>query len=93
MAASVITGNPSLNSLNGNVETSSIASSPKPDRQRRRRRDPVNINTASIFQLMTVDGITQELAAHIVHYRERKVNKVPKTFVAIHLHSQLLRVI
>ncbi|XP_046652160.1 endonuclease/exonuclease/phosphatase family domain-containing protein 1-like [Daphnia pulicaria] len=71
--ASIITGNPSINSLNGNAETISIASSPKPDRPRRqRRRDPVNINTASIFQLMTVDGITQELAAHLVHYREKK---------------------
>ncbi len=76
--ASVITGNPSINSLNGNGETISVASSPKPDRQRRRRRDPVNINAASIFQLMTVDGITQELAAHIVHYRERKVIKKGK---------------
>ena len=75
--ASVITGNPSINSLNnGNAETISIASSPKPDRQRRRRRDPVNINTASIFQLMTVDGITQELAAHVVHYREKKVDSI-----------------
>lgn len=73
--ASIITGNPSINSLNGNAETISIASSPKPDRPRRqRRRDPVNINTASIFQLMTVDGITQELAAHLVHYREKKVS-------------------
>ena len=72
--ASIVTANASINSLNGNAETASIASSPKPERQKRsRRRDPVNINTASIFQLMTVDGITQELAAHIVHYRDRKV--------------------
>ncbi|XP_057366231.1 endonuclease/exonuclease/phosphatase family domain-containing protein 1-like [Daphnia carinata] len=70
--ASITTGNPSINSLNGNAETISTASSPKPDRQRRRRRDPVNINTASIFQLMTVEGVTQELAAHLVHYREKK---------------------
>lgn len=71
--ASIITANASISSLNGNAETASIASSPKPERQKRlRRREPVNINTSTIFQLMTVDGITQELAAHIVHYRERK---------------------
>lgn len=33
----------------------------------------MSINTGNMFQLMTVDGITQELAAHILHYREKKV--------------------
>jgi DNA uptake protein ComE-like DNA-binding protein len=71
---SVMTGEASTSSVNGNGDAISIASSPKPSEiSRRRRRDPININTATIFQLMTVDGITQELAAHIVHYRERKV--------------------
>lgn len=76
---SVMTGEASTASLNGNSEVISIASSPKASTEvsdssrQRRRRDPVNINTATIFQLMTVNGITQELAAHTVHYREKKV--------------------
>lgn len=32
----------------------------------------VNINTANVFQLMSVCRMTQEMAAHIVHFRERK---------------------
>ena len=81
---SVMTGEASTSSVNGNGDAISIASSPKPSEiSRRRRRDPININTATIFQLMTVDGITQELAAHIVHYRERKVWKMFVVFVPI----------
>ena len=29
----------------------------------------INVNTASIFDLMTVRGMNQELAANIAHYR------------------------
>lgn len=32
----------------------------------------VNVNTANVFQLMSVCRMTQEMAAHIVHFRERK---------------------
>ncbi|XP_035225695.1 endonuclease/exonuclease/phosphatase family domain-containing protein 1-like [Stegodyphus dumicola] len=32
----------------------------------------VNVNTANVFQLMSVCRMTQEMAANIVHYRERK---------------------
>ena len=32
----------------------------------------VNINTASVFELMTVHGLNQELAANIVEYRDKK---------------------
>lgn len=32
----------------------------------------VNVNTANVFQLMAVCRMTQEMAANIVHYRERK---------------------
>lgn len=32
----------------------------------------VNVNTANVFQLMSVCRMTQEMAAHILHYRERK---------------------
>lgn len=32
----------------------------------------VNVNTASVFELMMVHGLNQELAAHVVHYREKK---------------------
>jgi competence ComEA-like helix-hairpin-helix protein len=32
----------------------------------------VNVNTASVFELMMVQGLNQELAANVVHYRERK---------------------
>jgi competence ComEA-like helix-hairpin-helix protein len=32
----------------------------------------VNVNTASVFELMTVRGLNQELAANVVHYREKK---------------------
>ncbi|XP_067120177.1 endonuclease/exonuclease/phosphatase family domain-containing protein 1-like [Centruroides vittatus] len=32
----------------------------------------VNVNTANMFQLMTVRGMSQEMAANIIHYRERK---------------------
>lgn len=32
----------------------------------------LNINNASIFDLQTIDGITQEIAASIVHYRNKK---------------------
>jgi len=72
-AASVTTTDASSSSCNVNGDSASVTSSPKiSERHRRRKRDPVNINTASIFQLMTVDGITQELAAHTVHYRDRK---------------------
>lgn len=33
---------------------------------------PVNVNTATIFDLMTVNGINQALAAKIITYRERR---------------------
>nr|CAD7445663.1 unnamed protein product [Timema bartmani] len=33
---------------------------------------PVNANTASVFELMTVHGLNQELAANVVHHRERR---------------------
>lgn len=73
IGASVTTMDASVCSFNVNSDSASVTSSPKPsERHRRRKRDPVNINTASIFQLMTVEGITQELAAHTVHYRDRK---------------------
>ncbi|XP_069674848.1 endonuclease/exonuclease/phosphatase family domain-containing protein 1-like [Periplaneta americana] len=32
----------------------------------------VNVNTASVFELMTLHGLNQELAANIVGYREKK---------------------
>ncbi|GIX91711.1 hypothetical protein CDAR_4801 [Caerostris darwini] len=32
----------------------------------------VNVNTANVFQLMAVCRMTQEMAANIVHYRDRK---------------------
>ncbi|XP_054710451.1 endonuclease/exonuclease/phosphatase family domain-containing protein 1-like [Uloborus diversus] len=32
----------------------------------------VNVNSANVFQLMSVTRMTQEMAANIVHYRERK---------------------
>nr|CAD7432955.1 unnamed protein product [Timema monikensis] len=32
----------------------------------------VNANTASVFELMTVHGLNQELAANVVHHRERR---------------------
>ncbi|CAL1281180.1 unnamed protein product [Larinioides sclopetarius] len=32
----------------------------------------VNVNTANVFQLMSVPRMTQEMAANIMHYRERK---------------------
>lgn len=32
----------------------------------------VSVNTANVFQLMTVRGMTQEMAANILHHRERK---------------------
>ncbi|GFT50300.1 hypothetical protein NPIL_444892 [Nephila pilipes] len=32
----------------------------------------VNVNTANVFQLMSVCRMTQEMAANIVHYRDRK---------------------
>jgi DNA uptake protein and related DNA-binding proteins len=32
----------------------------------------VNVNTASVFELMTVCGLNQELAANVFHYREKK---------------------
>jgi competence ComEA-like helix-hairpin-helix protein len=32
----------------------------------------INVNTASVFELMTVQGLNQELAANVVHYREKK---------------------
>lgn len=35
-------------------------------------RPPVDINTSNAFQLMTVRGINQELAAAIVDYRQRR---------------------
>ena len=69
----------SSGSVGTESECVSTASSPKTGvagaehRTTRRRREPVIVNSATIFQLMSVDGITQELAAHIVHYRERKV--------------------
>lgn len=33
---------------------------------------PVNVNTATIFELMSVPGLTQEMAASICHIREKK---------------------
>lgn len=42
---------------------------------RQQRSSPlkvVNINTANMFQLMTVRGMSQEMAANVIHYRERK---------------------
>ncbi|XP_054284341.1 endonuclease/exonuclease/phosphatase family domain-containing protein 1-like isoform X3 [Macrosteles quadrilineatus] len=33
---------------------------------------PVDINNANVFSLMTLRGVTQELAANIVDYRERR---------------------
>ncbi|PSN31026.1 Endonuclease/exonuclease/phosphatase family domain-containing protein 1 [Blattella germanica] len=33
---------------------------------------PVNINTATVFELMSVHGLNQELAANIVEYRDKK---------------------
>ncbi len=80
---SVMTGaEASTSSLNGTGEAASTASSPKASEAvRRRRREPININTATIFQLMTVDGVSQELAAHLVHYRERKVSLLSLFFV------------
>ncbi|KAL1123887.1 hypothetical protein AAG570_001657 [Ranatra chinensis] len=35
-------------------------------------RPPLDVNTATVFQLMTVRGINQELAAAIVEYRDRR---------------------
>lgn len=32
----------------------------------------VNVNTANVFELMTVRGLNQELAANVIHYREKK---------------------
>ncbi|KAG1666218.1 Endonuclease/exonuclease/phosphatase family domain-containing protein 1 [Nymphon striatum] len=32
----------------------------------------INVNTANVFQLMSIQGITQEVAANIIHYRDRK---------------------
>lgn len=32
----------------------------------------VNVNTASVFELMAVCGLNQELAANVFHYREKK---------------------
>lgn len=32
----------------------------------------IDINSANVFELMTVNGLNQELAANIVEYRERK---------------------
>ncbi|KAF8787137.1 Endonuclease/exonuclease/phosphatase family like protein [Argiope bruennichi] len=32
----------------------------------------VNVNTANVFQLMSVPRMTQEMAANIMHYKERK---------------------
>ncbi|XP_014272434.1 endonuclease/exonuclease/phosphatase family domain-containing protein 1 isoform X1 [Halyomorpha halys] len=33
---------------------------------------PVDVNKANVFELMTIRGLGQELAAAIVHYRERR---------------------
>lgn len=32
----------------------------------------MNVNTASMFELMSVPGLTQEMAAGICHIREKK---------------------
>jgi len=32
----------------------------------------VNVNTANVFELMTVRGLNQELAANVIHYRDKK---------------------
>jgi len=32
----------------------------------------VNVNTANVFELMTLRGLNQELAANVIHYREKK---------------------
>lgn len=32
----------------------------------------INVNTSNVFQLMSIQGVTQELAANIVDYRDRK---------------------
>jgi len=32
----------------------------------------VDVNTANVFELMTVRGLNQELAANVIHYREKK---------------------
>ncbi|XP_059608402.1 endonuclease/exonuclease/phosphatase family domain-containing protein 1-like [Phlebotomus argentipes] len=36
------------------------------------RPGPLNINTATVFQLQQVSGLNQELAANVVEYRKRK---------------------
>ncbi|KAF6204323.1 hypothetical protein GE061_002664, partial [Apolygus lucorum] len=40
--------------------------SPNPDQR------PINVNSSSLFDLMGVRGISQELAAAIIHYRDRR---------------------
>uniref|UniRef100_T1ISV2 Endonuclease/exonuclease/phosphatase family domain-containing protein 1 n=1 Tax=Strigamia maritima TaxID=126957 RepID=T1ISV2_STRMM len=59
-------------SLNGSTEslTSSVTSMNKSVKMPCHK--VINVNKANVFQLMSIRGIDQELAANIVHYREKK---------------------
>ncbi|XP_022241052.1 endonuclease/exonuclease/phosphatase family domain-containing protein 1-like isoform X1 [Limulus polyphemus] len=56
----------------GNISLESFAVSENNHRYFRTSAKMINANTANVFQLMTAPGVSQEIAANIIHYRERK---------------------
>ena len=56
---------PSIESIPSTVESTTASRS-------RQMMKFINVNTASIFDLMQVNGINQALAARIINYRDRK---------------------
>ncbi|XP_076370628.1 endonuclease/exonuclease/phosphatase family domain-containing protein 1-like isoform X3 [Tachypleus tridentatus] len=60
------------NASSGNISLDSFAVSENNYRYSRTSAKMINANTANVFQLMTAPGVSQEVAANIIHYRERK---------------------